>query len=351
MTRKKNAATKRTAIRRPSSKKRRVLYVGIYLLFIGGLVWFAGKAYVWYRFGVPVIGKKEVSSVWEGFYPNLKTTGLADAVISKNDGNFDVLLLGASVLDQVAARLERQLNERIEEPVRVFNTSDNALTSRDSFLKFRYLKDKHFDLIVVYHGINDARMNCCPADQFKDDYTHCLYYKVFDCLVNGDPLPVKQVLANLIPFEAPSPTMLADGAKIKTDRPFRTNLEAIVEQAAANDQLVMLMTFAYYIPEDYSVERLRSGQLDYGPRQVEFVCPAELWGTPENLTNTIDAHNREVIAIANRFENVVFVDQLKNITPSGTNFSDPCHLTDAGCQLFVDKLMSQLSRRLPATNN
>ncbi|HIM31240.1 MAG TPA: hypothetical protein EYG57_17045, partial [Planctomycetes bacterium] len=108
MTRKKNAATKRTAIRRPSSKKRRVLYVGIYLLFIGGLVWFAGKAYVWYRFGVPVIGKKEVSSVWEGCYPNLKTTGLADVVISKNDGNFDVLLLGASVLDQVAARLERQ---------------------------------------------------------------------------------------------------------------------------------------------------------------------------------------------------------------------------------------------------
>ncbi|MEO1972039.1 MAG: hypothetical protein ABGX07_10815, partial [Pirellulaceae bacterium] len=90
---------------------------------------------------------------------------------------------------------------------------------------------------------------------------------------------------------------------------------------------------------------------DYGPRQVEFVCPAELWGTPKNLTNTIDAHNREVIAIADRFENVVFVDQLKNITPSGTNFSDPCHLTDAGCQLFVGKLMSQLSRRLPATNN
>lgn len=335
--------------RRPLSTRRRILFTTIYLVYIIGLVGLGSKLFWKLRFDVPLTGTPQDVDVLQYYYPELRTSGVSEARITRDDGYYDVLMLGASVLEQVSDLFEEELRNRLGNRLRVYKLSRSTRTSRDSFLKYAKLSNQEFDLIVVYHGINDARMNYCPPAQFKDDYTHCHWYKSLQLRVAAKSLTIPALvhdqLHGLFSRGDPEEKYIDYGRTIKTAGPFRRNLEEIVEAAQAKNQHVLLMTFAYYIPKNYSKKKFDRHELGYG--QSIFGLPAEVWGKPEYVAATLDAHNAMVRDLAGRYDNLIFVDQQQLLPQDGEHFGDPCHLTEAGCRAFVQNMLRAIDEQLP----
>ena len=68
----------------------------------------------------------------------------------------------------------------------------------------------------------------------------------------------------------------------------------------------------------------------------------EHWGSPAMVAAIIDEHNQRTIDVAQRHRNTMIVDQVTGIPASGESFSDVCHLTPAGCKLFVSNLLKEV---------
>ena len=336
------------------SLRKRLFLIAIYLLFITGLCWLGMKVFWKFRYSVPLTKTTQQMDLYEFHYPELWSTGAADAEVAPDDNIFDVLLLGGSVLEQVSEEFEQQLHNCFEDEfglqVRVFTLSKSAHTSRDSFLKYIKLSDKQFDLVVVYHGINDVRMNCCPESVFKDDYTHCAWYRSLQRRLAAGKLTIpgliREQTANVFALGEPEDKFLEFGGTIKTARPFRHNLEKIVWSAHVKDQIVLLMTFAFFVPTDYSQEKFKRGELDYRPGRYHF--PLETWGKPCHVVATIKAHNAQIRDLVKQYDTLIFVDQHRQLQLDGRHFSDPCHLTDVGCRAFVANMLPPILKRISA---
>src|SRR5262249_2220839 len=128
------------------------------------------------------------------------------------------------------------------------------------------------------------------------------------------------------------------GGDIRTRQAFHDNLEEIVTTAKTKGERVMLMTFAYHVPPDYSLEAFRNKALDYDAH----ICPVELWGKREYVIKGMDEHNQAIREIVARHPEVIFVDQQARMPKSRTTFDDCCHLTYAGRTLFVDHILEAL---------
>lgn len=277
------------------------------------------------------------ADVWDYYYPELDASGATSAAPTADDKTIDILTLGGSVLLQVEESLEQRLRKELRANVRFFHLSTTAHTSRDSWLKYRLLADQRFDLVLVCHGINDVRMNYWPADQFRDDYTHCPWYAgIVSDTVTGR-LTLWDRLKRFATQDGLGPPSAADyryGETIKTATAFETNLRQLVDEARRRDDEILLLTMAAYLPEGYTRAAFDAGQLDYGSGEVRHA--AELWGAPQQVIRGIAEHNRRTRAVASRDSDVRLVDLDRELTAGGTNFSDICHLTRVGRQRLVD---------------
>jgi hypothetical protein len=297
---------------------------------------------------------------WFAYYPQLSTSGVLNKSGDGPSDTFDVLILGGSTIsDQfgtIGPRLARSLQPRVGRPVRVYNLACYAHTSRDSVLKYRLLAQRRFDLVVVYDGINDARMNHAPPERFRDDYRHCRWYEtlrfverrpwisslalVFTGKFALDRFAESTGLTWYLPRHAPGEELMEHACAVRSREAFRRNYEEIVTTAAARGDRLLLMTFAYHIPADYTRERCLSGVLDYGNGCPE---PVELWGRPDNVAKAVDAHNEVLRELASVHSEVVFVDQFRRLARGAATFNDCCHLTDEGCRLFVENILAALN--------
>jgi hypothetical protein len=333
-----------------------LLYLGYFLL----LAEVASRAY--WRFGkrVPFFKPEEI---WYAFYPEIKWSGVETAAVRGRDETFDVLVLGGSTASPacgtVGTELRAALQSRMARPVRLFNLAAEAKTSRDSRLKYHLLADRHFDLVVVYDGINDTRMNNCPREVFREDYSHCSWYRQVQLFQQHPvswfalPYTVRYLgvcldeatgLHGYIPRHDPPAEWVAHGGDIKTEASFRANLDAILAEARSKGERVLIMTFAYHIPADYSAERFKSHSLDY----ARHCSAVEIWGTPEQVAAGIDRHNAVIRDLAGQHGDVLLVDQQSLMPKSGRYFDDCCHFTAAGCSQFVQNIMAQTGDRLTA---
>ena len=86
------------------------------------------------------------------FYPEI--INVKKCEIKKDDGYFDILFLGASVLLDEHSNIGRLLSERLAaktgKNIRVHNVSTSAHSSLDSYYKYRHLQDNNFDYTEKY---------------------------------------------------------------------------------------------------------------------------------------------------------------------------------------------------------
>ena len=304
----------------------------------------------WRLHGVP-FGHPE--RILQAFYPGL-------AKIDRHDPKWaaaraHVLLLGGSTLHPRWGTVQEELREQLafagHRDVRIFNLAAGGLTSRDSRLEYEALGNEHFDLVLVYDGINEARANNVPPDLFRDDYGHYGWYEVVNALARHQgrarfalPYTAEYLGLRLRELLLPShyvsrntvrPDWLHYGAAVRSAGPFEANLRAILARASDRDEPVVLMTVATWVPQDYSLERFHASKLGYGLHEM----PLELWGDPSHVQRAVALHNTVVRAIAQDSQGVRFVDQARLLAGRPGWFNDPCHLSLRGAHRFVHNLL------------
>ena len=253
------------------------------------------------------------------------------------------LILSGSVLYPEFSPFVDELLDQLKDirPVRIFNMAIPAHTSRDSLHKYRALGDARFDLVIFYHGINEARVNNVPPEHYRDDYSHYFWYETVNTVSPAHgvarfatpytlrlmAMRMRQIrnMDRYIPTHDPRPYWMQFGHNIESAKSFDQNLVDILELAGSRGDRFMPVTFATYMPADYSLERFLGQSLDYGIHWF----PIEVWGRPEDVMNTVAAHNAIVKQRGAEY-GVQVVDLAATIEPTGTNFEDVCHLSRAG---------------------
>lgn len=337
---------------------KQTLGLSVYVFYLFVLLEVGSRAYWTVAHDVPLLRMEDIFYV---YYPEVETARQSHC----GDEGLDVLLLGASVLNNrvspaIEPLLSAELGARYDQPVCVHNLSRLGHTTLDSYYKLEHIADLPFDLVVVYHGINETRANNCPSSLFRGDYGHYAWYEKINALMEHDEisylvLPWTLRYAYLefisryyprryVPRDVPENELwLSMGATVKTKKPFRRNLTSIRQLAKGNGSPVVLMTFAHHLPRGYTRERFDERQLDYSVSRVAM--PVEVWGLPQHVVHGVDVHNRIIRDIAGNHAEVIFVDQEKAIPKSGRFFADICHLSVDGQRLLVENIMGALEDR------
>ena len=286
------------------------------------------------------------------FYPALKD--VSKAKVTKNDGYYDILFLGGSVLydsgtwAKAIPLLQEKLKDKTALPVRIHNVARPSHSSRDSLFKYRFLKDKHFDLVVIYDSINEVRANNCPPDMFKNDYSHYSWYAKLNFFENYHffklfTLPYTVYSLNLdilekmgrihfVPTDIPNEEWVKYGNSIKSAAAFEQNLDGILSAAKQRGEPVLMASFAFHVPRDYNYYKFKLKQLDYGSHLFYI----EVWGKAENVMIGILTHNNVMKKLAAQHPEAMFLDEYPNIPKSQLYFNDICHLTDAGNEKLLN---------------
>jgi len=299
------------------------------------------------------------------FFPEMRKCRVLTESITRDDEYYDVLLLGGSVVTDEYGTIAPLLRERLatltERKVRLFNVGACSHTSRDSLLKYRMLEGKEFDLVVFYHAINETRMNNCPREMFRADYSHASWYDRLSRLERHRELNyfiLPYTLEYLITGVLDSPKFgyylprhnaqdgqwLDHGSEIKTTECFRANLSEIVELARKRGAEVLLPTYAYSLPADYSLAKMKAHELDFAAHKT----PVEVWGKPEAVIKGIEAHNTVTREIGRANRHVILVDLAAEMAGGAKNFDDVCHLTGDGCRSWVEAIDVPVRRNLSA---
>lgn len=338
-----------TRERKRISRRRLALFVVVYPLFILTLCEAASRALWTIRKGAPFFSRRQSVYV---FYPELLS--VERAKISGDDGCFDILLLGGSALTRDFGSVEQALREVLtfetKKKIRVHNVSRAAHTSRDSYYKYAHCAGAAFNLVIVYHGINETRANNCPPDFFRGDYSHYSWYALLSQTERGGgariftlPFTIAYVTTRMmdrlgcsrhLPTNSVKAEWLDYGADIKTAAPFRNNIEGILDIARARGERVLLMTYAGYVPEHYSLKRFKEKKLDY----ALHITPIEVFGKPENVIKGLAVHNDVLRSLSRERRDVIFVDQDLRMPRGGRYFNDIAHLTAEGCEKFVGNI-------------
>lgn len=274
--------------------------------------------------------------------------------------NFDVLILGASVFNPHIGPIPVELMERLSYStgnwVQIFNAAQGAHTMLDSYYKYKHLADREYDLVIVYHGINDVRINNCPPDWFRPKYGHYAWYRELNAIEDGSlerilALPITLKLAwlrlearlglvNYVGREPIPKEFYQYGSNIRTTETFRESLEGIVALAGQRGQTVLLMTYASYIPPDYDEMEFRAHKFDY----YYHWFPVEVWGAPENVKKGLDAHNEIIRDVArNHPDHTLFIDVARAMPRVGHLFNDVCHFSTEGATVFVNKMVGTIA--------
>ena len=336
------------AVKQKRSWRKRMLLAAIFGLYVLVLAEVSARGYWRLRYDVPFFDTTQIWSM--RFYPELRDSKTLESSVTRDDKYYDVLLLGASVVStsfgDIGQQLETQLSELTGQPARVFNCSSPALTTRDSLLKYQKLDDKQFDLVVVYHGINDARMNNCPPGMFRSDYTHSAWYYRVAALDRHPefaywalPYTLEHIAVSFgqyLPKHQPPDGWSRHGEIVKTVDSFYENVSEIIKLAKQRNADVLLPSYAWHLTDDYSLPKFRKKQLDYGSHAMAV----ELIGTPRGVSAAVTEHNQAIRRLTNEHANVVFADLNGLMPKDGKHFDDICHLTQVGCTEFV-KLLRQ----------
>lgn len=332
------------------AQKLCVLGLGLLLLVLG--LEGVARLYWWRVKGVTKISPE---AIWRTAYTEMADSGIDGVAPYHGDKTFDVLLLGASVLHpccgDVAARLQRRLGQKLGRPVRVLNLSFPGRTTVESRMKYAHLADRRFDLVLVYHAINDTYVNNCPHGAFRPDYSHVSHIAQMQALERHPevswfclPYTIKYLLPHLGQGWRLTGCHwdLRYGSELRTPPSFEANLEAIATMAENRGDPLMLASFASYVPANYSREAFKAHRLDYGTHYA----PVEAWGEPANLIRGLAAHNAAIRRVAARHQ-TLFVDVAGQMPPGRLYFDDPCHLAPEGCRRFVELIVDALPASMP----
>lgn len=333
-------------------KSRYLLFSGIFallLLFVTEILLRCGLLF----FGYPFLRPSDY--LYTGFYNNVEPVIAAD--IHRGGEVKNVLILGGSVVSTPWSHLENRLDTILQKyygkrnKYAFYNIAGAGHTSRDNAIKYGLLQDKQFDLVVYYEAINENRANNIPAKDFRKDYSHMRWYRDIYLLrshpeINVTVIPY--VLAKLISsvtdrlnhrvyisHERVDPQFAHYGADIKTEEPYRENLEEIIAIARKRGDRLLLMSYASYFPENVELTGEQKDMDHFAG--CHYATPVVVWGTAANVKKGIDVHNRVLRALVAKHR-TLFLDMERRMPKDASLFCDVCHVSEPGAQRFAHEL-------------
>ena len=322
--------------------RKRFFFV-LYMLMMLLLTEAAFRVYIAARYKVSFFKPYDIMLL---YYPELRP--VLENNISLSDGYTDILLMGGSVLNPKYGHVEEELIKQLNNPhVRIHNVARSAHTSLDSRIKYELLAGKHFDLVFVYHAINEIRANNCPDEVFREDYSHYSWYLEVDELIQHKEMNItvipymlhhlyKRILFHiqkpvLLPTHLPPAEWLDYGKKVKTAVSFEKNMEYIVKTTGERGDRLLLSTFSVLKPENT-------------PETGGKLKVVELWGKQEYVLNAINVHNNITRKLAEKYKSCSFIDMEKIFPNEVGNFYDICHLSPKGSAEFAKILIPYIKK-------
>jgi hypothetical protein len=338
------------------------------------------------------------------YYPELNPF-LSGEVKNADAEELRVLILGGSAATNTLCDIEANIESSITvegKKVNAYSLARYAQNSLDARLKYEFVKDYHFDYIFYYEAINDNRANNCPKEVFKENYSHIEFYNdvqlitkhkelkfvalpfYIDFLINKiavssgkkklipkeyfvlnkklfDPQLLRQKDSvgtpgwNLynemknrpdkvvtISMQDIDTNWINDGSDIKSAKPYYNNVKAIEKLSKAKGEKLILASYAYYLPADYSLIKFLYEKMDYAEQR----WPVEIYGKSANVLKGLAVHDSIINSIANNNPNILYFNFDSILPHTGEYFNDVCHLSPQGCLL----LSQQLADKIKADN-
>lgn len=139
-------------------------------------------------------------------------------------------------------------------------------------------------------AINELRVNCASDDVFMPDSSHVEWYRRVNWverhrgLLRWTSLPytahdawmeLQELTGRYrpIPFDTVGPRLLEYGQKLKTPPSFQRNVDAIATLARKRNDPLLLMTYAWYLPEGYTHKRFEKRIAGYTGHAVSVEIP------------------------------------------------------------------------------
>lgn len=288
------------------------------------------------------------------YYPQAKK--IISRYKNSDEGKTKLLILSSSALTDgwgdFRKIIENKLNSKSEN-YEVFNGAGVGFSLVDNKNTYSILREKniHFDYVIIYNAINDARLNNCPPKIFKKDYSHIKWNNEINCIkrhheMNITVIPfifdflyqkIKQKFSNkrFIPDNYQhQPDWKKHGNVFLSLEILKNALVNIVSHNYGNEKY-LIFSYNYYIPSNYTYKKFINKQLDY--QFHENSSEVEIWGKPINVSNFIDSANVYYSHIAKKFNNTRFYD-VRRTMKNPVYFADVCHFSEKGIQTFSNKV-------------
>ena len=325
------------------------------------------RLFLWVSFSDLALDR---NGLYDRFYPRLAIEHHPDP------DRTDLLILGGSVL--YADTLTSPWRDRPVEMTfcglpgyldttryNVLNLAYPGYNSMDSRIQFEQVADRGFEAVFVYHGINDARTNNVAIGDFDPMYRHIEFYDDLAVLrahpehrAWATPFVVHWLVHSIrardrtyIPKEVfwgllhgdPEP-FIAPGDSIRSDVVLHDNLTAIITKAHKLQIRPVLMSYAWHLPDHYTLDGFQSGDLsgDY----ASAIYETELYGDPDNVRKALIRHDDVVRDLA-RTLHVPFIELRSGLPRDSTMYEDVCHLTPDACRIMMGRLDSALTSGAP----
>ena len=287
--------------------------------------------------------------------------------LQKPAGTARILTLGGSAFfnrnigDRLSSKLDELMlkeNNLVATRAEVLGGALQRHTTRSSVLKFQALqrygfdKENGFDFVVVYHGINDLWANNVPKNQFRIDYAQLDPWYRHNMLLDNSLILRKIYNSWIYPFfysnqnDGGYPNKEHENQNnFASEKTFENNIQQLIDGVKQSGGTPVLLTFASYIPPQYTYELFDKGELGYNNPDKYNQTPIEMWGSIAYVNEGIARHNAVTRRLA--FKNhVPLLDMEKLIGDDASKFSDVCHLSDSGTQYLVDVLAAFLVEQM-----
>ena len=280
----------------------------------------------------------------------------------KPEDSVRILILGGSTMfnRHLGERLKEKLQSNSKQPIEVLNASIRSHTSRSDLLKFQLLKQYEFDYLIYYNGLNDLWANHTPDEFYSDYYAHLGPRYTEGPLLKRSALLrqlhilawplIQKIDATFdIGLYSHTPALFPKKenqnlANFRSVNNYKHNVGAIIDLARASGTTVLLGSFAYSIPDNYT----RRAFLDH---QLGYVNPDNYdrrdifnWGTPEYVREGLNRNNQVLKALAPE-TNTGLIDIDKLMSGRMEWFGDPAHFNDAGTDAFTNILLAHFKQQ------
>ena len=278
----------------------------------------------------------------------INSMGFTGDVINQKKPNdsMRILLLGGSVMfnRHMSDKLKPKLQEIFpQKKIELVNASLRSHTTASSALKIKLLKEYQFDYVFIYHGINDLWVNHAAEENYQEDYSHFNSWYKRGWLLNNSTIArsafnffslLKPHVDRQYIFPKKEFMNRCDYCSTVS---FANNINTIITTANAYHSKVLLITFAFNIPKNYSRNEFLENKLGYINPDNYNKTDVFNWGTPAYVTTGITKHNDIIRSIAKQ-QNTMLWDADKALSDHIEWFGDVCHFNDEGVDQFIHGL-------------